>query len=97
MGAEGFAERARRELQAGGATVRGRAAGTSAQLTAQEAVIARLARDGLSNAEIGTQLFISTRTVEWHLRRVFAKLGISARGQLRQVMADQDRPIATSC
>ena len=80
MGTEGFAERARRELQAGGATVRGRAAGTFGQLTAQEAVIARLARDGLSNAEIGTQLFISTRTVEWHLRQVFAKLGISARG-----------------
>jgi DNA-binding CsgD family transcriptional regulator len=77
-----LAERARRELIATGEKVRKRTVETPDQLTAQEALIARLARDGLSNAEIGAQLFISTRTVEWHLRKVFAKLGLSSRGQL---------------
>jgi DNA-binding CsgD family transcriptional regulator len=83
MGAEAFAERTRRELLATGATVRSRSVETRDDLTAQEAQIARLARDGLSNPEIGAQLFISARTVEWHLRKVFTKLDISSRRQLR--------------
>jgi DNA-binding CsgD family transcriptional regulator len=83
MGADGFAERARRELSATGAHVRKRNADTRNDLTAQETQIARLARDGLSNPEIGAQLFISARTVEWHLRKVFGKLGVSSRRQLR--------------
>ncbi|WP_433380752.1 ATP-binding protein [Actinoplanes sp. CA-142083] len=83
MGADGFAERTRRELAATGASVRKRTAETTNDLTAQEAQIARLAREGLSNQEIGAQLFISPRTVEWHLRKVFGKLGISSRRQLR--------------
>ncbi len=78
MGIEGFAERARRELLATGETVRKRTVDAVAELTAQEAHIARLARDGLSNPEISTELFISPRTVEWHLRKVFNKLGISS-------------------
>ena len=82
IGMAAFAERARRELIATGEKVRERTDETSDQLTAQEALIARLARDGLSNAEIGAQLFISTRTVEWHLRKVFTKLGVSSRRQL---------------
>ncbi len=94
MGMEGFAERTRRELLAAGATVRQRTAHAVEQLTEQEALIARLARDGLSNPEIGAQLFISTRTVEWHLRKVFTKLGVSSRRQLRLAMADRGRPVA---
>ena len=86
MGMEGFAERTRRELLATGATVRKRTVETSNDLTAQEAQIARLARDGLSNPEIGAQLFLSARTVEWHLRKVFAKLGITARRELRAAL-----------
>ncbi|GAA2209561.1 LuxR family transcriptional regulator [Nonomuraea monospora] len=82
MGAEAFAERARRELQATGETVRRRGAEERAALTAQEAQIARLAGDGLTNPEIGAQLFISPHTVEWHLRKVFAKLGIVSRKQI---------------
>jgi DNA-binding CsgD family transcriptional regulator len=92
MGVEGFAERARRELLATGETVRKRRVETTGDLTAQEAQIARLARDGLSNPEISTQLFLSPRTVEWHLRKVFAKLGISSRRQLRGVLPDAARP-----
>jgi DNA-binding CsgD family transcriptional regulator len=61
-------------------------------LTAQEAQIARLVRDGLSNPEISTQLFLSPRTVEWHLCKVFAKLGISSRRQLRGALPDAGRP-----
>ena len=91
MGIEGFAERARRELLATGETVRKRTVETATELTAQEAQIARLARDGLSNPEISTQLFISPRTVEWHLRKVFTKLGISSRRQLRGVLPDAGR------
>jgi DNA-binding CsgD family transcriptional regulator len=82
IGMAAFAERARRELIATGERVNKRTAETPDQLTAQEALIARLARDGQSNAEIGAQLFISTRTVEWHLRKVFTKLGVSSRRQL---------------
>ena len=83
MGAQGFAERARRELVAIGAKVRKQPVATGDGLTPQEAQIARLAADGLTNQEIGAQLFISTHTVEWHLRKVFVKLDISSRRQLR--------------
>ena len=93
MGMQGFAERTRRELLATGATVRKRTVDAVNHLTAQEALIARLARDGLSNQEIGAQLFISARTVEWHLRKVFTKLGVSSRRQLQRAMADRGRPV----
>jgi DNA-binding CsgD family transcriptional regulator len=83
IGMEAFAERARRELVATGETVHNRSVESGAELTPQEEQIARLARDGLSNPEIGAQLFLSGRTVEWHLRKVFTKLGISSRRQLR--------------
>jgi DNA-binding CsgD family transcriptional regulator len=83
IGMDAFAERARRELVATGEKVRKRSPETREELTAQEEQIARLARDGLSNPEIRGQLFISARTVEWHLRKVFTKLGISSRRQLR--------------
>jgi DNA-binding CsgD family transcriptional regulator len=83
MGADGFAERTRRELTATGETVRKRTVETITGLTAQEAQIARLARDGHTNQDIAAQLFISPRTVEWHLGNVFAKLGITTRKDLR--------------
>ncbi|MET8957795.1 LuxR C-terminal-related transcriptional regulator, partial [Streptomyces sp. NPDC004533] len=83
MGANAFAERALRELLASGETVRKPTADPRDALTAQEAHIARLARDGHTNTEIGAQLFISPRTVEWHLRHVFVKLGITSRKELR--------------
>jgi DNA-binding CsgD family transcriptional regulator len=94
MGAGGFAERARRELLATGQTVRKRApqpagprAGAAGNaLTTQEAHVARLAREGLSNPQISTRLFISPCTVQYHLRKVFTKLGISSRGQLHRVL-----------
>jgi DNA-binding CsgD family transcriptional regulator len=86
MGVEAFAERARRELAATGETARRRTAETRDELTAQEAQIARLARDGLSNPEIGTRLFISRRTVEYHLHKVFAKLDISSRNHLHRAL-----------
>jgi DNA-binding CsgD family transcriptional regulator len=86
MGVEAFAERARRELRATGQTARKRTVVTSGELTAQEALIARLARDGLSNPEIGTRLFISARTVQYHLGKVFAKLDISSRSQLHRAL-----------
>ena len=89
MGMEAFAERARRELQATGEKARKRAISTSNEgLTPQEWQVARLARDGLSNPEIGARLFISARTVQYHLRKVFAKLGINSRSQLDQALAD---------
>ena len=89
IGAEGFAERARRELLATGETARKRSDDERAVLTPQEAQIARLARDGLSNPEIGAQLFISPRTVQYHLRKVFVKLDITSRNQLSRVPASQ--------
>jgi DNA-binding CsgD family transcriptional regulator len=86
MGVEAFAERARRELLATGETARKRSIETRDELTAQEAQIARLARDGLSNPEIGTRLFISPRTVKYHLRKVFIKLDITSRNELDRVL-----------
>ena len=87
MGIEGFAERARHELIATGETVRNRTVETDARLTAQEALIARLARDGRTNPEIGAQLFLSARTVQYHLRKVFTKLGIESRRELHAALA----------
>jgi DNA-binding CsgD family transcriptional regulator len=94
MGMEAFADRARRELVATGERVRRRSVETRDQLTSQEAQIARLARDGLSNPEIAARLFISPRTVEWHLRKVFAKLGISSRKGLREALPRRGRKTA---
>ena len=91
IGAEGFAERARDELLATGGTARSRTDELRGVLTPQEAHIARLARDGLSNPEIGAQLFISPRTVQYHLRKVFLKLDITSRNQLSRVPASQLR------
>ena len=88
IGMTAFAERARRELLATGETVRKRSTEAARQLTAQEAHIARLVVDGHTNPEIGTQLFLSARTVEWHLRKVFAKLDISSRRELGRALAD---------
>ncbi|GAA3207010.1 LuxR family transcriptional regulator [Actinocorallia longicatena] len=93
IGMEAFAERARRELLATGETVRKRKGPVpaAAELTAQELQIALLARDGLSNPEVGSRLFLSPRTVEWHLRKIFTKLEISSRRQLSQVLPrDED-------
>jgi ATP/maltotriose-dependent transcriptional regulator MalT len=86
IGMEAFAERARAELLATGERVRKRTAESRDELTPQELQIARLARDGLSNPEIGAQLFLSPRTVEWHLSKVFGKLGVRSRRELRRVM-----------
>jgi DNA-binding CsgD family transcriptional regulator len=87
MGIEAFAERARRELLATGDTVRKRTVETASELTAQEAHIARLAVDGRTNAEIGAQLYLSIRTVEWHLSKVYTKLGVGSRRELRTPLA----------
>ena len=95
IGMEAFAERARRELTATGDHVRRRGADAREQLTPQEHQIARLARDGLSNPEIGTQLFLSARTVEWHLAKVFIKLGVTSRRELRAASVDDRRLVAT--
>jgi DNA-binding CsgD family transcriptional regulator len=92
MGAQGFAERARRELVATGEKVRKRSQDTRADLTPQEAEIAQLARNGLTNAQIGAQLFIGARTVEWHLRKVFGKLDIGSRRELDGALRQRDSP-----
>jgi DNA-binding CsgD family transcriptional regulator len=86
MGAEAFAERARRELLATGATARARTVTSQADLTPQEAQIARMAAAGRTNPEIGSELFISPRTVEYHLNKVFTKLGLTTRRELRTVV-----------
>ncbi len=91
MGMAGFAERARRELAATGEAVRKRTIEKTSELTAQEAQIAWLAGTGHTNPEISTQLFISPRTVEWHLRKVFSKLGIGSRKELRAALPDLGR------
>ena len=91
IGMGAFAERARRELIATGEKVRKRGVETRDQLTPQEEQIARLARDGRTNPEIAAQLFLSARTVEWHLRNVFAKLGITSRRQLRTALPKDGR------
>jgi DNA-binding CsgD family transcriptional regulator len=89
MGAEAFADRAGRELAATGETVRKRTVDTREDLTAQEAQIARLAAEGRTNPEIGAELFISARTVEWHLRKVYPKLGIASRRELRRTLLER--------
>jgi DNA-binding NarL/FixJ family response regulator len=91
IGMEAFAERARRELVATGQRVRQNSAETRDELTPQEEQIARLARDGLSNPKIGAMLFLSPRTVEWHLRKVFAKLGINSRNRLHTALPRRER------
>ena len=95
MGMEAFAERACRELIATGEKVRQRSAETRDRLTPQEEQIARLARDGRTSPEIGAELFLSARTVEWHLGKVFTKLGIGSRRELHAALGSrgkQDQP-----
>ncbi len=94
FGAQGFAERARRELTATGETVRRLTVETRDLLTSQEAQVARLALDGRTNPEIGAELFISPRTVEYHLHKVFTKLGIRSRKELRTALADAEEGVA---
>jgi DNA-binding CsgD family transcriptional regulator len=96
VGMEAFGERARAELLATGATVRKRTVETRDELTTQERQIAQLARDGLSNPEIGARLFLSPRTVEWHLRKVFAKLGIHSRRELASALPSSDPQLTTA-
>jgi DNA-binding CsgD family transcriptional regulator len=94
FGAEAFAGRAGRELAATSSPVSARSVAEPAELTAQERQIARRARDGQSNAEIGADLFLSGRTVEWHLRKVFNKLGIANRRELRRALPDREHYVA---
>ncbi len=97
IGMEAFAERARGELLGTGEKVRARTAETRDELTPQERQIANLARSGLSNPEIGAQLFLSPRTVEWHLRKVFAKLDIASRKELANALPEREfRLVLTS-
>ena len=96
IGMEGFAERARVELQATGETVRERTVETRDDLTAQERQIARLARDGLSNPEIGSRLFLSKKTVEWHLHNVFTKLGIRSRRELASALPGSESELVSA-
>ena len=96
IGMEAFTERTRRELLATGEKARKRSDETRDQLTPQEEQIARLACDGLSNSEIGAELFVSARTVEWHLRNVFAKLGITSRRHLQRALSEAGR-LAGTC
>jgi DNA-binding NarL/FixJ family response regulator len=91
-----FAERARRELVATGGKVRKRTVENRDELTAQERQIAHLARDGLSNPEIGARLFLSPRTVEWHLKKVFTKLGISSRMGLHDALPAPDQEVTAA-
>jgi DNA-binding CsgD family transcriptional regulator len=96
IGMEAFAERAARELVATGEKLRNASDHTGDELTPQEEQIARLAREGLSNPEIGAQLFLSARTVEWHLGKVFTKLDISSRRQLRAALSEHSRLLASA-
>ncbi|MFL5975941.1 MAG: LuxR C-terminal-related transcriptional regulator, partial [Solirubrobacterales bacterium] len=94
IGMEAFAERTRGELLATGGRVRKRSVDTRDELTAQEWQIARLARDGLSNPEIGARLFLSPRTVEWHLGKVFTKLGVTSRMGLHDALPSAEQQAA---
>jgi DNA-binding CsgD family transcriptional regulator len=94
MGAEAFAERARHELATTGDRVRRREVDGPTELTTQEEHIARLARDGHTNPEIAATLFLSTRTIEWHLRKIFGKLGISSRKELDHALSSSGRRAA---
>jgi DNA-binding NarL/FixJ family response regulator len=96
IGMEAFAERAAGELVAAGAKLRKRPAEAREALTPQEEQIARRARDGLTNAQIGAQLFLSPRTVEWHLHKVFGKLGIDSRGGLDAALPSAEREVTHS-
>ena len=96
IGMDAFADRTRHELVATGERVRARSPETRDALTAQEEQIARLARDGLSNPEIAAQLFLSPRTIEWHLRHVFTKLGISSRRELYKALTEDGRALAST-
>jgi DNA-binding CsgD family transcriptional regulator len=97
MGVEAFAGRAERELLATGERVRKRSVETREELTSHEAQVARLARDGLSNAEIGERLFISQHTVAYHLGKVFSKLGIGSRDELSQALPPGPRAGLLAC
>ena len=94
IGMEAFAERARRELRATGETARKRTVETLDELTPQERQVARLAAGGQTNPEIAAQLFLSPRTVEWHLSKVFGKLGIDSRKELPTALSDAGAAVA---